>query len=244
MKNSNYFKFCEDLYKNWKKGDLPEKEVLKQLFQLDYVPEPYLYFEKGSNPLYVLYNNPGSGIDEIQKHDVVNEKTYDDFAKKISKYYLDKDKFKKETAAFNRIQKALNFAKNQGFDGVVNVETIPFHSVELNKKKALMLIKKTDLLQNYINALTSFLKDKPIIALSGCNTHESITKQTVNKNQWIKLQAEIIGFDLQKSKQFNLTEKADKVTSAIFKDQNKFLVLMGGSNNFPKSFNKPMDIFD
>lgn len=236
MKNTQYHSFCEQLFQNWKKDNIPEKEKLEKVFQMDYVPEPYLYFNPENNPLYVLYNNPGGGIDEIQKKEVISEKNYYDFAKRISEYYLDENKFKYATAAYNRIKKAMNFAKHEEYSGIINIETLPFHSSKLNKPKAIRLINKVNLLQDYIEQLKLFLADKPALALSGCNSRVSITEETIEKSDWISLQAELIGFDINHCNRTILKEKGDKVTSAIFKNNNKYILLMAGSNNFPASF--------
>ena len=225
-----YLEYCEKLFKDWKADKVNGKGL--DIFEMNHVPEPYLYMHEGENPLFVLHNNPGSGMD-MQLKKQIKDKNYEALAHRFGKYYLS-DKFKNAGQAYRRIQDSIQFAKDKKYSGVVNVETIPFHSNTLDKKKAISSIEKNEILKNYINTLREYLTDKPVLALSACYPLHSINENNFKRSKWLRLQADVIGIDIKKSKMSALTNKGSKVTSALFQHDNKFFILMMGSNNFPK----------
>lgn len=230
MKNNDYYDFCETMYKDYVSGDFDEDPALNELFQLGYIPEPYFTIKEGDNPLYLLLTNPGSGMDFQLREKAPDD--YRSFAKIAREVYLS-DSFKKGNA-YRRIQKSIQFAEELGFNGVVNLETIPFHSNDLNKYMALVSIYQSEILIRYKAKLKSFLKDKPVLIVSACGTKKSITKDTLKSNQWLKSLLELAGVDADKCSMKKLTKKGNKVTSALFQHNNKRIALMMGSNNLPK----------
>ena len=227
-----YIKFCQKLFENWLNEKLKVNEICEKLFQLKYIPEPYLNFKSSVNPLYILNINPGSGMDELQLRDKIIEDKYKDVANRFGDFYLS-DIFKKAGAAYRRNIRAIQIAKDNGFDGFVNLETIPFHSNSLNKAAALKAVKSEPLLIEYISLLKDYILDKSVIVVAACDSKKSITKDTVSNNSWLDFQRDCIGLNLKTSKLTPLVIKDSKVTVAIISDKNKHILLMMGSNNFP-----------
>lgn len=229
---STYIAFCQKLFEDWRSSNLKVDRSCEQLFQLEYVPEPYLNFKASQNPLYILNINPGSGMDDLQLRDKLIEDKYDDVANRFGDFYLSND-FKKAGAAYRRNIRALQIAEDNGFNGFVNLETIPFHSNTLNKLRALEVVKSEPILIEYTALLKDFISDKCVVVVAACSSRDSITKKTVSDNSWLNFQRDCIGLNLETSKLTPLVIKNNKVTSAIISDRNKHILLMMGSNNFP-----------
>jgi len=188
--------------------------------------------KKGKNPLWVLHNNPGSGMN-IQKRGNIHDKNYEALANRFGEYYMSEE-FANAGKAYQRIDDALDFAKEQGYSGIINIETMPFHSKTLDKNRAMGLAKKSQTLTTYNLLLSEYLKDKPALALSACGTQHSIDTETINNSKWLSYQAAIIDMNTKKCRMKPLSKKGKKVTSALFQDGSKYFILMMGSNNFPK----------
>lgn len=231
MKNT-YIGFCQKLFEDWKSNNLKVDISCEQLFQLEYVPEPYLNFKASQNPLYILNINPGSGMDDLQLRDKLIEDKYNDVANRFGNFYLS-DNFKKAGAAYRRNIRALQIAEDNGFNGFVNLETIPFHSNTLSKVSALKVVKSEPILIEYTALLKDFISDKCVVVVAACSSKHSITKDTVSNNFWLNFQRDCIGLNLKTSKLNPLIIKDSKVTAAIISDKNKHILLMMGSNNFP-----------
>jgi hypothetical protein len=228
----SYIEFCQKLFQDWQNNNLNVNETCKRLFQLEYIPEPYLNFKKSKNPLYILNINPGSGMDELQLRDKITENNYEEIANRFGDFYLSDD-FKKAGAAYRRNIRALEIAKENGFDGFINLETIPFHSNTLNKVSGLKVVKSEPILIEYTTLLKDFVNDKCVIVVTACSSKHSITKDTISNNSWLDFQRDCIGLNLETSKLIPLVMKDSKVTVAIISDKNKHILLMMGSNNFP-----------
>lgn len=119
--DNNYMDFCQKLFEDWQSNNLNVKEICERLFQLEYIPEPYLNFKKSKNPLYILNINPGSGMDNLQLRDKIVENKYNDVANRFGDFYLSDD-FKKAGAAYRRNIRALVIAKENGFDSFINLK--------------------------------------------------------------------------------------------------------------------------
>lgn len=233
--NIEYLKFCDELHQEWKKNQFIDDDTLNQLFQLDYSPEPYFVLKKGNNPLYVLLTNPGSGMDfqHIDNHKDVDYKKYQEI---LSTIYTS-DAFRKEKGsapAHRRLMKSIEFAEELGYNAVINIETIPFHSETLSKAKALKTIKESWVLFAYQNTLKTYLKEKSILIVAACGSKDSISSNTILKSKWLTYQCDLAGIPIAELTMKPLTTKNNKITSALFSHQNKHLVLMMGSNNLPK----------
>ncbi len=233
-KDENYKKFCEVLFSNWFQHQFKNETVLSELFQMDYAPEPYFIVKEGNNPLHVLLTNPGSGMEfqHIKNH---KDNDYKKFANTLGAFYTSEDfkKYKGAAPAYRRIMKSIEFASFLKHDGVINIETIPFHSVSLNKLMALITIQQSKTLMAYQNELRNYLSDKAVLIVSACNTKEIISKDTIRNSKWLKYQCDLANIVVDDLEFEELTEKNQKITSALFRSKNKYIVLMMGSNNLP-----------
>jgi hypothetical protein len=229
----DYYPFCDLLHQKWFDKTLQYEDELKELFEVDYSPEPYFVLKKGSNPLFVLLTNPGAGMD-FQKHENFEKSDYKAFSNILADIYTS-EQFKKDGGAnaHRRLIKSIAWADHLGYNSVVNIETIPFHSPSLNKKKALATISKSWILIRYQEVLKRFLLDKPVLIVAACSSKSSITLNTLKNSKWLMYQAELANICLENLKFKELTKKNDKVTSALFSDHNKYIVLKMGSNNLP-----------
>ena len=232
--NNNYIKFCDQLHKDWFEGKFDNDPVLSKLFQLEYSPEPYFTIteNEGDNPLYMLLTNPGGGMDFQHRSNFQNS-NYKEFSSTLGKTYTS-ESFKSYAAnAFRRNEKSIALTKSLGYSGLKNIETIPFHSADLNKQKALKCINDSDLLNEYLEELKAYISDKPLLVVSACSSRESITAETVRKSVWLSFQAELIGIDINNADLVPLKYKEGKLTSAVFKSGDKYLLLNMGTNNLP-----------
>ena len=130
---NSYLEFCDDLFQNWLQHQFKDDATLSLLFQMDYAPEPYFSLREGKKPLYMLLTNPGSGMDfqHISHHKNSNYKM---FSATLSEVYTSDDfkNGKGSNPAYRRLMKSIDFANFLGYDGVFNIETIPFHSPHLD----------------------------------------------------------------------------------------------------------------
>jgi hypothetical protein len=84
--------------------------------------------------------------------------------------------------------------------------------------------------------LKRFLLDKPVLIAASCSSKSSITINTIRNSKWLMYQAELANICLENLKFRELTKKNDKVTSALFSDHNKYIVLTMGANNLPSIY--------
>jgi hypothetical protein len=234
-RNANYYvKFCDDLFQNWLQHQFKDDAILSLFFQMDYAPEPYFTLKEGKNPLYMLLTNPGSGMD-FQHISHYKDSNYQKFSDSLAHVYTSYDfkNGKGSNPAYRRLMKSIDFAKFLGYDGVINIETIPFHSPNLDKNMALKAIQQSKTLLSYQEQLKSFLFDIPVLIVSACNSNESISIDTIKKSRWLSYQCELAGIIIEKLEMKPLTKKNEKVSSALFKNDTKHIVLMMGSNNLP-----------
>ena len=229
----DYYPFCDLLHQKWFDKTLQYEDELKELFEVDYSPEPYFVLKKGSNPLFMLLTNPGAGMD-FQKHENFEKSDYKAFSNILADIYTS-EQFKKDGGAnaHRRLIKSIAWADHLGYNSVVNIETIPFHSPSLNKKKALATISKSWILIRYQEVLKRFLLDKPVLIVAACSSKSSITLNTLKNSKWLMYQAELANINIENLKFKELTQKNGKVSSAMLYDNEKYIVLMMGSNNLP-----------
>jgi len=120
-----------------------------------------------------------------------------------------------------------------GYNALVNIETVPFHSPDIKKLQALKAIHSSYPLFAYHNVLKNFLIGKPVLIVAATGTKHSISISNLTKSPWIIYQMDLAGMNVDSLKMEVLTEKNGKITSAIFSDNDKHIVLMMGSNNLP-----------
>jgi len=227
-----FYQHCEELFLNWRDNNLNWEGVPSNLFDIDYSPEPYFIVKEGKNPLYMLLTNPGSPMEFQHRSNAVE--SYKDFAA-ISREVYFSNQFANEGGvnAQRRLNKSIDFCQYLDYSGLINVETIPFHSATLDKNEALELPLKSNMIREYQEQLKSFLMDKPVLIVSACRSDESIHMGSIDQNKWLTFQCDLANINTSKLKMKKLTQKEDKTTSALFSDGVKHIVLTMGSNNLP-----------
>jgi len=231
-KTHDYHQFCDALHKEWFNNNLAQDDILEDLFQMDYSPEPYFVLKNGDNPLYMLLTNPGDGMD-FQHRKNFEKSDYSNFSKKLVDKYTSEEFKTGAPNAHRRLQKSISFSQELGHNALVNIETIPFHSPKLDKSKALNAIHNSYTLQRYHSVLKNFLKKKPVLIVAACSSKRSISISNITKSPWLMYQVDLAGIKVADLKIKPLTIKNDKITSAIFSANDKHIVLMMGSNNLP-----------
>ncbi len=233
----NYKNFCEQIYLNWRESPTNFDEFSKD-FQNNYLPEPYYSIRVGNNPLFILNNNPGGSL-SFQEHSLFlktfpNASTYTD----VSLWLMDKYTGNNAIiggAAKTRVNRITQIAATLGYDGVENVETFFLHSNSFSKKMFLKKFSQNNTVNQYINTLTAYLIDKPVLIVSAISSKNSLNLLEVSNNSWIKYQAEIAGLNLKEASFYGITSKNQKITAGLIKHRNKFLVCTMGSNTIPKN---------
>lgn len=211
-------------------------------FQIDYLPEPYLKFGECSNPLYVFTTNPGLGMPEQHRKNILGGKSiaspndpYSTISKVMGNYYLQHLK----GAARNRIEAMIKLSNHSGFDGVIQIEACPFHSKSLPKKDSLLEHLSNDpALNGYEQCLKSVFFEKTVIAVSAIGTQATISIDSIKNRRWLNWQAGLIRLKTCDSKILPIITKGEKDTSAFIysrseKSVSGFILMMGG-NHLPK----------
>jgi hypothetical protein len=224
--------YCERLFAEWQRDLTLQEPQLETLFQMEYAPEPYFEIRKGKKPLHMLLTNPGAAMEFQHRSDLPRD--YQSFAAISQTVYLSEG-FRREGGAnaYRRLIKSLAFAEYLGYDGLINVETIPFHSASLSKQKALQFSRSSSVLRRYQQELKAELNAQPVLMVAACGSKESISIGTLNQSAWLTFQMDIAGINPDELEWEPLTRKGDKVTSALFRGRNKYIVLTMGSNNLP-----------
>lgn len=229
----DYYDYCDVLHQKWFDKMIKYENNFEEIFQVDYSPEPYFVLKNGSNPLFMLLTNPGAGMD-FQKRENFEKSDYRTFARTLGDIYTS-EQFKKDGGAnaHRRLIKSIAWADHLGYNSIVNIETIPFHSPNLNKSKALDIIGKSWILSRYQEVLRNFLVNRPVLIVAACGSKTSITLNTIKNSKWLMYQAEIANINIENLRFKELTNKNGKVSSAMLYDNDKYIVLMMGSNNLP-----------
>ena len=232
-----YITFCEDkLWCTWKEQTLS----VPPPFDPEAAPEPYLYFGADTNRLVALTTNPGATM-RHQRRAAVQAGTgplcekdkYAKAAPKLGDFY--------EThltgQAWHRIAKLRRLSSCLGYEGVMQVELIPFHSATLPQKSRLLeeINKEGSLLGHYVELLGKSLRDRPVVGIQAASTQSSFSRKT-KLSPWLRRVAEITGLDLNAADFVSLVEKGRKTTAAAWvskREPRKALVLMMGTNNLP-----------
>ena len=236
----DYYKFCDAFHKKWYNNEFAKDLILNDgTFQMDYLPEPYFEVKNGDNPLYVLLTNPGGKMD-FQHRKNFDKSNYSNFQKKLIGIYTSEEFSKGGSRAYNRLQHSIIYSEDLGFNALVNIETIPFHSPDLNKSRAIKAIKNSYSLTQYHTVLKNFLKDKPVLIVAAAGTKHSLSLSHLSANPWITYQLDLAGInkDNLKMTPLNLHKSGNgKITSAIYSDGIKHVHLFMGMNSLssPKS---------
>ena len=233
----NFKETCENLYQDWKAGKLEDNKDLNKIFQMDYLPEPYLTYATGEAVLYFLTTNPGAGL-PFQHHAQHSEdSSYEQLSQEL--FHIYREKLNGQTAG-RRIEGIEYIKKQSGFNGLTQVESCPFHSKTLPNKNSLpTLFNEVPILAEYTMALKEELKNKTVIALSATSTQSNIALSSIKDNVWLNWQADLMGFNFSTAAIKPLAQKDNRITSAFLYSRvnsniKGFILVMGG-NNIPKT---------
>jgi hypothetical protein len=234
--NDPYFRFCDDIVREFFSGSLVEERIDPDLriFDFDFMPEPYLpLVDSDRHPnsnysdwLHVLLANPGKGL-TIQKRDYlrsekmrgVSEKLpYSQFAHMVFRYYEDYFPKKKELSAIHHFRNARQLAALSGYQGALQIESIPWHSQTLSNKDGLPArIVKDELTNRYCTLLRAYLKGRSVLSVDGAGGQSTSSISDANfDGPWMRFKADLIGMDLGKAKFHSVTKKVSngKITAA------------------------------
>jgi len=250
MITPSYRNFCERLWKDWLNERL---DISLDLFKCEsaFAPEPYLRFDEGKSPLYVLFTNPGGAFTDadgaqVQKRDEIKrgkscispDMSYHEAALEFAKYYC--EKILPPNSACTRIKSLQDLKQRIGADCIVQFESLPFHSPRLpNKRKLPDLIANIDgHLKEYVQHLKVALNDISVVGLSAVNTSKAISTESVAANSWLSWQASyLLGIDPNALSMQELVNKNGQTTSAFLYQKIghciRGIVLTMGGNNFP-----------
>lgn len=236
--SEDYIAFCEEkLWCGWKQHTLS----MPLHFDREAAPEPYLYFGADTNRLVALTTNPGASMCH-QRHAAVrarmgplkDEDRYTEAALKLGCFY---ERILDGRPAGQRIAKLRKLSSLLGYDGVMQVELIPFHSAALAQKNTLLgkIKEKDSLLGRYAELLGEFLEDRPIVSIQAVSTRASLNQKT-ELSPWLRWVAEIVGVELNTAGFVSLVEIGPKTTAAAWvskREPRKAFVLMMGNNDLP-----------
>jgi hypothetical protein len=229
-----YIAFCEKLWRDWLEHKLFASSFVRKVFDVDAAQEPYLLFETGKNPLVALTTNPGATMwhqcraaVKARTGPLREEDTYAEAARKLGDFC----KTHLTGQARQRIDKLEKLSESLGYEGVMQVEAIPFHSPDLPQKNALLEpIKKAELLGSYAGQLESFLRDKPVVIPQTSNRPEK------RSSRWLTWITTVAGLNLSRAEFVPLVWKDTEITGAAWvsgEGVGKPLVLMMGMTTLP-----------
>lgn len=243
---ANYYEFCETLWKNWLADAIAqgEPDFIRTKFDLDAAPEPYLIFGTTDNPLIVLTTNPGGTMEHQLRESVGHgngplnkDLSYHKAAASLGQYYSDW----LGGAAKRRIASMRYLADKAGYTGVVQVESIPFHSTDLPGKEHILRYLEPDqqgLLPRYVLSMSDFIRSYPVVIISAVASMTDLDASSLSLSKWLTWQVGIAGISIDTTQSIPLGNKNGRTTVAALVDKKRkhpaALILTKGSNNFPK----------
>lgn len=232
---------AEQLWNEWLEGPPTLLPAIASFFELDACPEPYLDFDAGAVPLVVLTTNPGAAMSHQSRNAILSgrspvhpEMAYHQVARVMAEFYGQA----LSGSAARRISAQSDLASLGGFDGVLQVESCPWHSPTFpSKDRYLELLPSEPRLVEYAKHLNDFLVTQTTVAVSAVSSRMGLEEERLDLNPWLSWQASILGIDVDSAEVVPLVWKGKKVTSAALvsseRGPKKALLLMMGSNNFP-----------
>lgn len=237
----DYLSRCEALLQGWYLFGTELPDPLRSILDTTYLPEPWMSFGDQARPLVFLTTNPGNGMPH-QHRDAIAAgespvKVGDScaaVAETLGLWYQEH----LTGPARRRIGAMLRLAPRASFSGIMQVESIPFHSRVLPKKKSLpRQIASCPVLRDYTDSLRGFLADRTVIALSAASSQGVLGQETIRNSLWLTWQCQLMGMDLGRCKVTGLVEKAGRATCVAVaehrSDATKAMVLMMGGNHLP-----------
>jgi hypothetical protein len=236
----DYITFCEEkLWCPWKEHS--RDFLVPPPFDSEAAPEPYLYFGARAKRLVVLTTNPGAvmchqcrATVQAGSGPLSMKDTYAEAARKLGDFY----EAHLTGQARHRITKQRRLSSYLGYDSLMQVELIPFHSASLPQKSAVLgqINKRDSLLGCYVELLGKFLVDHPVVIIQAAPARVPLSAKA-ELSPWLRRVAEIAGLDLNAADLVSLAERGPKTTVAAWvskTEPRKALVLMMGTNNLPR----------
>ena len=234
--------FCEEcIWDRWRADDFPYSRFIKSKFNTKFLIEPYISFNVGEEPLCFLLTNPGGGLDFQLKENMRSASSPVSLAESYFTNSVSLGTHYSESltgAARRRLDGMQSLSKKCRLDGVLQLETIPFHSKSLPSKNSLVgEVEADEFLFDYLEHLRGFLENKNVFILSAVSSQKKIGGDSISKNPWLSFQSKLINFDPETSSFLPLTEKNGEVTSCfLYEKKNswcKGFILMMGGNHLP-----------
>lgn len=235
-----FIAYCETLWLDWLAGRIDSSSFSSTGFDLEAAPEPYLPFGVGSRPLVALTTNPGATmahqrLDSIRagKGPLRSSTSYAAAAAALATFYQQN----LTGAAAHRIRALRVLSSLSGYDGVLQVEAIPFHSPTMPKKtQFLRTVSERDLLGVYTGMVRAFLQPRPVVMVSAVSSKHSLGPAT-ELAPWAAHLASLAGLVLGRARLISLVTKGSRTTAAALVTSEsgapKALVLMMGGNHLP-----------
>ena len=240
MNDDPYLRFCEQLWRTWLDRTIQLPRALHRTFNLEAAPEPYIPFRAGLRPLVALTTNPGwvmghqeRAAVEVGRGPLTTTMNYATAAKALGEFYLTD----LPAPAARRVAALESLSAQLGFDGVLEVESCPFHSASLPNKSALLrVIEQGGLLGAYAELLRDFLRLRTVVVVSAVSTRHAMPDQ-LKLTAWARWQAQLAGLELNHAAFLALPNGEDKVTAGALISRSakatKVMVLMMGGNHLP-----------
>ena len=231
-----YLDESERLFAAWLNRRPEGGPALQRIFQMEHAPEPYLLF--GEEPrLVFVTTNPGGALD-IQRHPDVEPtsifrrgRTYAETAAMLGRYYADplgpiNANARSKNIAMSRIAKLL------GYRGVLQVETLPWHSATLPKHLIGKVERDDPVAARYTRLLAEFLRTQKLVLSLAVGKPEGARRAGVD------IKARILGLDMASATMTPLkTGALGDVSQALFCAHNGGRTLgifvNQGSDKFP-----------
>lgn len=245
-----YFAQCENIYQLFVSNQLQLSDGLMRhgIFQLEYVPDPYLIISghreklqtQPETFLHVLTTNPGQGVPYQKRGSKCLRSTYAETSDALlTKYREHFGSDKSRRNALVRIKAIEKLALCAGFDGVIQVEMFPWHSPVFDKR-LLPALRDCELTASYFEALTDYLRDKQVLTVDAVKTTVPVSADSFRQSDWIIFKSDLIGFDFDAYELLPILhhKKRGHVTGAALRHQRtknavKVLFGVGGSNRLP-----------
>ena len=239
-----YESFCDELWRDWLADRLARSAFVGGDFDSERAPEPWLELRAGLQPLVALTTNPGGGMKHQLRDEILRGRSVitptDSYRAATAglPHFYETYPTLAGSAARRRITALLRLSELAGYDGVLQVESCPFHSARLPNKPALVRASKGNgLLGTYMEHLRQFLKRRPVVSVSAVSSRAPLSREHV-LSEWLVWQATLMGLEPGRARFVPLVKKeGDGTTAAALVSSvrgiPRALVLMMGGNHLP-----------
>jgi hypothetical protein len=204
-----FHRLCEEIFANWKNDRLLLTLAVRQAFDLQYCPEPYLQFGGQRAPITFVTMNLGRGEPFQQLNNIGTTRspiradaTYQETAADLGCWYVSPS-CPITPAAKTRIRAMLDLAASLGRTGVEQVECMPFHSAHAVDGHR---IDQDPLLSRYSSAVSDYVASRDLVCtmVGGLADGSSVRRMAM-----------LIGLDRSRRGHLGLTVKNGRCTSGI-----------------------------